>query len=585
MRRHLLPVLLALGGLGVLALGLARGRGETLTSGDKLSPGHVYRVRVKLVPGVYQRMRTEGRRPTEICRFVANEAKVAGFPKVFLAAEDPSAPGSYTLIAEFRGGSGSSVLTLLGAEEVEGPQTEYVTRWTGPVLDDGLLHEEGEAILQALRESRDPKHLSGFASTLTPDFPVAASLLRAKSELCLQLRSGIFEEESKKKHERFAQGMASVGVVIPPFSDSAPSEFLSLMNSLGVVEGFAIYRYPQTLGFPEAVWFGETCYRLLRAIADGQEKVGRAVRTSLSDEGAREVSALRLTGGVLANMPGLGAGVGMAQYVGACYALMGVRFGKEVGDLGPAHRQAGELSQILSKTETLEKVRSDLTDDKSRVRFDAGIIMAETTLLREAGFAKLWHWLPGADPAEKAAHLKRFMVLARKAQKPVTEVLLEDIRAGVTDQRIVYEAALMLTSELVKRTAPEVAEKLGISPADARAALASVCEVSESVRYLGPEVFRALGPNTVARELLPPAAMQLAFATMRPEQSLVSNKEAAIEKARAIHRLAGDGGDAAKAKAQFDRAKRALDRQKWVDWMRRKRQAESGNAATGIIRS
>lgn len=578
------PIALALGGAALVALGLSLGRSGTTTSGDRMVSGRVYRARVRLAPGVYERMRREGRRPTEISRFVTQEARVAGFPKVYLAAEDPSAPGSYTLIAEFGGGSGSQVLTLLSAEEVEGPQAEYVSQWSGPMLDDGLLREEGEAILQALRESRDPKHLSGFASTLSPDFPVAASLLRAKSELCLQLRSGVFEEDAKKKHERFAQGMVSVGVVVPPFSDAAPPEFTTAMHGLGVGEGFAPFRYPQTLGFPEAVWFGETCYRLLRAIADGQEKVGRATRTPLSDEGAAEVTALKLTGGVLATMPGLGTGVAVAQYVGACYALMGVRFA-DVGDLGPAHRQAGELSQVLSKTETLEKVRADLPDDKARVRFDAGIIMAETTLLREASFGRLWHTLPGADPAEKAAHLKRFLVLARKASRPVSDVILDDIRMGVTDQRIVYEAALMLTPELVKRTAPEVAEKLGIPPTDARAALASVREVSEGVRYLGPEVFRALGPNTVARELLPPAAMQLAFATMRPEQSLVSNKEAAIEKARAIHRLAGEGGDAAKAKAQFDRAKRALDRQKWVDWMRRKRQAESGATATGIIRS
>lgn len=579
----MLPVLLALGGAGLALLGLSLGRGVT-TSGDKLIAGKVYRVRVQLAPGVYRRMRSEGRRPTEISRFVANEAAVAGFSKVFLAAEDPSAPGSYTLIATFRGGSGSAVLSLLGAEEVEAPEEEYVSRWVGPLLDDGLLREEGEAIVQALRESRDPKHLSGFASTLTPDFPVAASLLRAKGGLCLQLRSGVFEEDAKKKHERFASGMASVGVVVPPFSDKPPPEFLSAMEELGVVDGFKPFRYPQTLGFPEAVWFGETCYRLLRSIADGQEKVGRAVRAPMSDEGAAEVAALKLTGGPLATMPGLGAGVQIAQYVGACYALMGVRF-QNVGDLGPAHRQAGELSQVLSKTETLEKVRKDLPSDKERVRFDAGIIMAETTMLREAQFAKFWHFLPGTDPAEKAAHLKRFVVLARKAGKDLKTTLLEDICMGVTDQRIVYEASLMLTPELVKRTAPEVADKMGISPTDARAALASVREVCEGVRFLGPEVFRALGPNTVARELLPPAAMQLAYATMRPERSLVSNKEAAIEKARAIHRLAGEGGDAAKAKAQFDRAKRALDRQKWVDWMRRKRQAESGKAATGIIRS
>jgi hypothetical protein len=579
----MLPVLFALGGAGLVALGLRSGRDGVSTSGDRLRAGKVYRVRVKLVPGVYERMRGEGRRPTEISRFVGHEAGSAGFTKVFLAAEDPSAPGSYTLIAEYGGGNGSNVLTLLRAEEVEGPESAYVTPWSGPVLDDGLLFEEGEAILQALRESRDPKHLSGFASTLTPDFPIAASLLRARGELCLQLRSGTLEDDVRKKSERFAKGMLSVGVSVPAFSNSPSAEWSDILQKLQAEEGFRLFRFPQTLGSPEATWFGETCYRILRAIADGDEKVGRAVRQPLSEEASSEVTALRLTGGPLATLPGLGGGVAIAQYVGACFALMGARF-EGLGDLGSAFHQAGQLLQVLSKTETLEKVRGAL-DVKEQVRFDVGVVVAETKLLRKAEFARFWHWLPGSDPAEKAAHLKRFLVLSRKASRPLRDVLLDDVLSGVTSQRNVYEAALMLTSDLVKRAAPEVADKLGLNPGDARAALASVLEVSEGVRCLRPDVIAALGPNGVARELLPPAAMQLAFATMRPEQSLVSNKEAAIEKARAIHRLAEEGGDAAKAKAQFDRAKRALDRQKWVDWMRRKRQAESGKTATGIIRS
>lgn len=586
--KRLLPLLCALGGAGLLLWGSRFGRSQGASpssAGEVLREGVVYRVRARLAPGVYPRMRQEGRRPTEVSRFVSNEAKVAGFRKVFLVQEDPSSVGSYTIIGQYGGGSGSSVLQIISSEEVEAPEEAYVSPWEGPMLDDGLLREEGEAVIQALRESRDPKHLSGFASTLSPEFPIAASLLKAKSELCLQLRSGVIQEDTQKKHDRFATGMASVGVTVPPLTDAAPLSFVEAMNALGVSEGFAPFRYPQTLGAPETVWFGETCYRILRDVADGKKKVGRAERAPEDEAEAREVAALRLTGGVLASMPGLGAGVEMAQYVGACFALMGVKFEPAtLGNPGPAFFQAGHLAQLMTKTETLRKTRADLPSE-GRVRFDAGLIVAETELLRGAGFAGRWHQLPGSDPAEKAAHLKRFVALAGKAGVSVDVALLDDIISEKPDPRIVYEAALMLTSELVRRSAPEVAEKLGIRPADARAALASVREVSEGVRYLAPDVFRRMGPNIVARELLPPAAMQLAFATMRPERSLVSNKEAAIAKARAIHRLAGEGGDAAKAKAQFDRAKRALDRQKWVDWMRRKRQAESGKAATGIIRS
>lgn len=580
--KRLLPLLCALGGAGLLVWGLRSRSSGTAISGDRLREGAVYRVRAALAPGVYARMRKEGRRPTEVSRFVANEARVAGFRKVFLVTEDPSAPGTYSLVGEYGGGSGSAVLHLLSADEVETPEGAYVTPWKGPLLDDGLLLEEGDAILQALRESRDPKHLSGFASTLSPDFPVAASLLRAKSELQLQSKSGDFLDEARKKYDRFSSGMAGVGVTLPAFTSAEPPEFITMLSGLHVSEGFRSFVYPQALGFPEAVWYGETCYRLLRAIADGEKRVGRAEREDGGDDEAREVSALKLSGTQLASFTGYGAGVAIAQYAAACYALMGTVC--EGASLGAAFDQAVTLSYALTKTETLAKQRAELPPE-GRVRFDVGVLFAETTLLRRAEFGKLWHHLPGSDPAEKAAHLKRFMVLARKAGKTVREILVEDITMSKPDVRIVYEASLMLTPELVRRTAPEVADKLGISPTNARAALASVREVSEGVRYLSPDIFRALGPNTVVRELLPPAAMQLAFATMRPEQSMVSNKEAAIEKARAIHRLASEGGDAAKAKAQFDRARRALDRQKWVDWMRRKRQAESGKVATGIIRS
>lgn len=578
---RMLPLVLVLGGAGIIAFGRSLfGRAVVAVSGDRMVPGKVYRVRVRLADGVYRRMREEGRRTTDIARFVSSEAKVAGFRVVHLVTEDPSAPGSYALIAEFGGGGGSQVLKLLAAEEVHSPPAEYVAKWEGPGLDDGLLLEEAEAVLQALRESRDPKHLSGFASTLTPEFPVSASLLRAKSELQLQSKSAAFLEDIETKYSRFRSGMGSVGVTLPETLPTLPpGEFVETLNGLGVA--FAGVSYPQALGIPEATWFGESCYRILRAIADGERRVGRAERI-VDEAESREVANLKLTGGQLSSMTGFGAGVQVAQYAAACYALMGVVC--EGVSLGPAFDRAVTLSSTLTKSDTLAKQRSELSPG-DRVRFDVGVLFAETTLLRNAEFGKLWHHLPGTDPAEKAAHLKRFIVLAKKANKTFRELLQDEIVGGDVSPRIVYEAALMLTPELVRRSSPEVADKLGVSPANARAALASVREVSEGVRYLAPDIFVKMGPNVVARELLPPAAMQLAFATMRPEQSMVSDKDAAIEKARAIHRLAGEGGDAAKAKAQFDRAKRALERQKWVDWMRRKRQAESGTSATGIIRS
>jgi len=64
--------------------------------------------------------------------------------------------------------------------EREAPQT-FAVPVPVPVLDAGLSPSEVEAVTYALSREGQPENLLGFASTMEPAFPLAASLLRARA--------------------------------------------------------------------------------------------------------------------------------------------------------------------------------------------------------------------------------------------------------------------------------------------------------------------------------------------------------------------------------------------------------------------
>lgn len=86
-----------------------------------------------------------------------------------------------------------------------------------------------------------------------------------------------------------------------------------------------------------------------------------------------------------------------------------------------------------------------------------------------------------------------------------------------------------------------------------------------------------------------PAALQLAYSTRRPELSMVADKDAIVEKYRAINGAAKEGNvDAQEAQKRLSAATRYLERLQWVEWYKRtaKLAQEKGPAPgslTGVL--
>ena len=77
------------------------------------------------------------------------------------------------------------------------------------MLDPGLTTRELSAIRHALRRESNPNHLVGFASALSPEYPVAASLLYAKSAL-LEQRPRVKREALRESAALAAQKLAAL---------------------------------------------------------------------------------------------------------------------------------------------------------------------------------------------------------------------------------------------------------------------------------------------------------------------------------------------------------------------------------------
>ena len=77
------------------------------------------------------------------------------------------------------------------------------------MLDPGLTARELSAIRHALRRESNPNHLVGFASALSPEHPVAASLLYAKSAL-LEQRPRVKREALRESAALAAQKLAAL---------------------------------------------------------------------------------------------------------------------------------------------------------------------------------------------------------------------------------------------------------------------------------------------------------------------------------------------------------------------------------------
>lgn len=148
--------------------------------------------------------------------------------------KDPSARGIWVALANWRG-KGNSLPHVPGAKVIRLDPTEPLPDPSelrvphSKALDPGLTERELSALRFALLDEINPKHLGGFASTFEPDYPIAASLLRAKEALVARRAIGSVHQAKhrEKRNARLAkapdlgahpfEGFEAFREDIPPF--------------------------------------------------------------------------------------------------------------------------------------------------------------------------------------------------------------------------------------------------------------------------------------------------------------------------------------------------------------------------------
>lgn len=151
-----------------------------------MTPGLHYRVLVDAAPAWISAIRKRHGEDGQRLVLASIEACLdrMGIARA-VAIEDPTAPGHFTAIGERSSGAlkpSEGNVRILKFEEVESPPPGYEEP-IPPALDGGLQPEELRTLRQALIAEENPRHLRGFAHTMTPALPIAASLLHAKANL------------------------------------------------------------------------------------------------------------------------------------------------------------------------------------------------------------------------------------------------------------------------------------------------------------------------------------------------------------------------------------------------------------------
>jgi hypothetical protein len=206
-------------------------------------------------------------------------------------------------------------------------------------------------------------------------------------------------------------------------------------------------------------------------------------------------------------------------------------------------------------------------DDKSRVA-SLAILSPEaeesSKALDSLGYSRLFVLAPGRSLVEKAASLSQL----RRVDSDLEKVLWEGLRKsldGVRDLRRVSRLVQKILREPQEMCSFShlLAQKHEVSEPVARAAVAVLDELVEGVVIVNASRWRKLDPEGVlGTEPIPSSAFQLAFAGFRPEESGVVAPSRILEVAKEVQQSPED--------AEFlERAKNAIQRQKWVDWYER----------------
>ena len=365
------------------------------------------------------------------------------------------------------------------------------------------------------------------------------------------------------------------------------------------------------------IWIAETAIKAAKKISRG-ESISDAVPDVLSEQTVRFAKGLQVSDKFLALVPGVGTGVAMMIDAGAALAL-GQPLDQAVLSTiataipgGPVAQEgflySADVGSRLLRGESLdqaalEAARARIQPPELRAAFDAGLALAQGKSLQDAGFQVFYSWAKGNDLASRAAEFANVVVEAVNrggtgipslVKGQIANILVEraykdllavhDMPRMDVDTRLGNTiSALMKDGELLKMYPNEIAQRLGVQEAVARAALLAVSEAQGGVRIVNPDIVKRLRP-IVEPKLVALAAVKLAQAVRQPAASLVVNPSMLAQKLGSIRAAMGPENPPetqAQAKAAAEslaRAQRLLERRRWVEWYRLIEEAENQSA-------
>lgn len=525
-----------------------------------------------------------------------------GFGDVKLVTPDPTDRSIATIIARWMLDSSEVFDTpevhLFQLQSVEEPPASVKTSGSEthhPSLDGGLTPQEVEAVRWALIHDDDAKHLGGFASTFEPDFPIAASLLRAKAALANarsmgSVLAGQLREKNTKMAERFVRAAAAVGVGqgaaewAKKLSSSTVDTLKRLTEGLVPTEVWEKYRpASNAIGVflpAHRMWMSDKALTTLKQVSEAPRDVG--------EDGEEFAHQLCQTCPTLAMVPGLGSGIAFMRAAGAALSLATslehVNM-QEVAACFPESEQAAFLTAASLVGEfargkpapadglfaTLTREREAMTD-KEKVAFDAGTALGFARALQATDFPALWSYVQGDTLSSRALAFAVAVGQAKREKTRTVAILLGKIAKSLPPSALDAVRALavdLVANEELSRLYPaELASKKKLPVPVAAAALAIVREIGEGVRIIDPNALRLLMPNEPTFQLgLTPSALKLAMSMNKPYMSQVADPAGIVPKVRAIAKSTEPEG--AKARQQLERAVKALERQRWADWYRK----------------
>ena len=465
-----------------------------------LASGRPHRVRLHVPEGHVRAVRAahgdEGQK--RLLADVAHRLRCMGFDEVMSIMQDPTAPERCTAIARFKGPLHTDgVIRLEGAEEVAEPPNADQATPRGP--DEGLTPEESALVLHALRHEDNPRHLSGLASSFAPFFPIAASLLLARSNL-LDVRA--IGTRARLSHANGAAASYVVGAASRRFGIPREELQRQLLRPHEPPAGDLALTMESLVdpGWRSVAWSSKTprepwaLRHRLRAVRD-------ATRTS---GGAAAIAAVTPLGG-----PG-GPDVDAIRHA-SLTDLYGITRGRTFEERTADHAQA---------------MRESGPDGNTR----------SAILARRLAEVNAWSRANPTAPKE---------VLQDEVRRAVWTICSEpETLEGEPETLLFFPPEIVALARCLVR------------------------EVGWGVWIADPTSLAIALPPTGREGFVSPSALQLSLATQKPHSARVWNISKVREKMSALE-AEGASPDALRARNQLERADRAIERRRWIEWYRR----------------